>query len=336
MRIVGLALLLLGLACLRPTAGLGQAPEKPVGPEDDADKPLPNFRRPADEAELRRWLQNMAWHHRFSVPEMTAATGLSSEKITAALERFEIRPDNRPRRPADGPLMVLPYPGGRHPRIGFLEGAIRPQRETKFSAFLPWDKAGYVVVDVPEAIWLANATGRELLYLAHTHIPTMWDRKGVELEKLEWQRTDDGLLTIERQLPNRVKFGAKVTPGKEAIRMELWLTNGTDKTLRGLAVQNCVMLKGAPGFAQTTNENKEDHPPYSTCRSAQRDRWIITAWEPCQRVWANSDCPCMHSDPKFPDCPPGETRRLRGWLSFYEGQDIEAEIARIESTGWRK
>jgi len=37
----------------------------------------------------------------------------------------------------------------------------------------------------------------------------------------------------------------------------------------------------------------------------------------------------MHSDPQFPDCKPGETKRMKGWLSFYEGDDIEAELKRI-------
>ena len=59
----------------------------------------------------------------------------------------------RPQRTADEPLLVLPYPGGRHPRTGFLEGAMRPQRETKISIFTPWDNHSYVVLDIPEAIW---------------------------------------------------------------------------------------------------------------------------------------------------------------------------------------
>jgi hypothetical protein len=50
-------------------------------------------------------------------------------------------------------LFVLPYPGGRHPRIGFLDGAVNPQRETKISVSTPWDEQSYVVVDLPEAIW---------------------------------------------------------------------------------------------------------------------------------------------------------------------------------------
>jgi hypothetical protein len=61
----------------------------------------------------------------------------------------------------------------------------------------------------------------------------------------------------------------------------------------------------------------------------------VSGWDPIHRAWGNMRCPCLHSDPKFPDCNPGETRYLRGWLSFYEGPDINAELKRIESTGWR-
>jgi hypothetical protein len=44
----------------------------------------------------------------------------------------------------------------------------------------------------------------------------------------------------------------------------------------------------------------------------------------------------LHSDPKFPDCAPEETQRLRGVLWFYEGTDLDAELKRMEATGWRK
>src|SRR5262245_14134087 len=88
----------------------------------------PNFRKPAGEAELRFWLQNMVWHHRFTDAEVSAATGMAPSEVSAALKKLDITPLNKPRRPAEGPLLVLPYPGGRHPRIGFLDGAVRPQR----------------------------------------------------------------------------------------------------------------------------------------------------------------------------------------------------------------
>ena len=191
-----------------------------------------------------------------------------------------------------------------------------------------------MVLDVPEAIWWNVADGRELLYLAHTHIDTTWDKKGVKLEKLEWQRLDDGTLVMERRLPNDVVFGSKLMPGKEALLMEMWLTNGSDKTLSGLGVQNCIMLKGAPEFAAQTNDNKVLKDPFAACRSSQGDRWLITAWEPCLRAWGNPPCPCMHSDPQFPDCPPGKTSRLEGWLSFYQGTDLDGEIERIKKA-WK-
>ena len=107
--------------------------------------------------------------------------------------------------------------------------------------------------------------------------------------------------------------------------------NGTAQPLTGLRVQNCVMLKGAAGFNQQTNENKVLAAPYIACRSSQSNQWIITAWEPFDRTWANPPVPCIHSDPKFPDCPPGGTQRLRGWLSFYSGDDVHAEFKRIDS-----
>jgi len=291
-----------------------------------------NARPPQNDAELKYWLQTMIWHHRFTPAEISAATGLSAEQIHAAVARFDVRPANRPARKKDAPLLVLPYPGGRHPRIGFLEGAIRPQRETKVSVFLPWDETAYVVVDLPEAIW--SSLG--LTYLAHTHIDTIWTTRGVTLEPLEWDRRDDGSLQSVRRLPNGIVFGTIVKPTRTAVRMEMWLQNGTNETLTDLRVQNCVMLKGAPEFAAQTQENKVLTHPYVACRARSADRWIITAWHPCDRPWANPDCPCMHSDPKFPDCPPGETRRLRGWLSFHEGTDVKAEFRRIEQSGWRK
>jgi len=289
-----------------------------------------NFRRPANYKELEYWLKNMVWYHRFANEEIMATTSLSENKIIAALKKLDIRLDNRPKRAEDGPLLVLPYPGGRHPRIGFLDGAIEPQRETKFSVFMPWDANSYVVVDLPEAIW----SNLGLTYLAHTHIDTIWTKQGIELPKLEWNRRPDGKLDIERKLPNGIAFGAKVRPAREAVRMEMWLKNETDKRLSDLRIQICVMTKMAAGFEQQTNDNKVLTNPYVACRSSNGKRWIITAWENCDRPWGNPKCPCFHSDPKFPDLEPGQTYRLHGWLSFYEGTDIKAEFKRIKATGW--
>lgn len=156
------------------------------------------------------------------------------------------------------------------------------------------------------------------------------------MEKLEWHRRDGGALDMQRKLPNGIEFGTKVVPGKDAVRMEMWLKNGTEERLTGLRVQNCAMLKRAFDFWQQTNDNKVFKAPYAAVRNEEGSRWIITAWDPCHRPWGNEKCPCLHSDPKFPDCAPGESQRLRGWLSFYEGKDLDAELERIEQTGWRK
>jgi hypothetical protein len=284
--------------------------------------PAAQLRRASDDEELRYWLANMRTHG-FTLAEMSE---VRTNEIAAAMQRFNTEPSR-----ATNTLLVLPYPGGRHPRIGFLDGAVDPQRETKLSVFTPWDPGSYVVVDVPEAIF----SNLGLTYLAHTHIPTIWSAKGTELPPLEWKRQADGSFASERTLPNGIAFGVHARPQTNALVMELWLRNGTDKPLTAMRVQNCVMLKGAPEFAAQTNANKVLKAPFAACASPDRRRWVITAWEPCQRAWANPPVPCVHSDPIVPDCPPGETRRVRGCLSFYEGKDVEAEFARIAAR-WRR
>jgi len=96
------------------------------------------------------------------------------------------------------------------------------------------------------------------------------------------------------------------------------------------------MTGRAAGFEQQINDNKVFTNPYVACRSGDGKRWIITAWESCQRPWGNKDCPCFHSDPKFPDLKLGQTARLRGCFSFYQGRDVEAQFQRVEATGLRR
>jgi peptidoglycan/xylan/chitin deacetylase (PgdA/CDA1 family) len=308
-----------------------------------AGKPLVQGRPPKGEADLKFWLTTMAKDHAYTLAEMQAASGMGETELVESLGRLglrsrdgqganEVAADETPADVAGGAgtkLKVVPYPGGRHPRIGFRDGALRPQRETKLSLFLPWDQGGYVVADFPEAIWWEPASGRELLYLAHTHVSTVWDKRGVELEPLEWEATEDGW-KIERRLPNGVTFRTRAYPGERDCRFEMEIENGTQETLRGVVVQNCVMLARAPGFESQTTENKSIRDPIVACRHVDGDAWVITAWQGCQRPWANPPCPCIHSDPKFPDCPPGESRKLVGYVSFYRGDRVEDEFARVE------
>ncbi len=156
-------------------------PSNPWGVIEDRKSLLSSGRdssnaRPArSDTELRGWLSSMLVHHRYTPAEAGAGLGLTTDEVIAAAKRLGITANvsNNPRP------RVLPYPGGRHPRIGFLDGAIRPQRETKVSLFAPWADGGYAVADVPEAVWHDTpAGGRKLLFLAHTHIPTLWYERG--------------------------------------------------------------------------------------------------------------------------------------------------------------
>ena len=88
----------------------------------------------ANDQELRMWLENMIWHHRYSIEEVSLVTGLDDAQVVAKLKEFDISAATKPSR-SDKQLLMLPYPGGRHPRIGFRDGAIEPQRETKLSVF---------------------------------------------------------------------------------------------------------------------------------------------------------------------------------------------------------
>ena len=285
-----------------------------------------NFRKPNNDEELEFWLRSMLVDHHYDTVEASAATGLTTSEIRSATKRLNI---NSPTSLPAGQLRVLPYPGGRHPRTGFRDGAIRPQRDTKLSVFVPWDPSSYVVADVPEAIWWVQQERRELMYLAHTHIPTSWDIRGERLKPVEWQRSDTGW-SVARRLPNGVEFGCKASPKERELHFTLWIKNGSSDMLTGLVVQNCMMLARAPGFDLLTNDNKLIQKPFVACHDGTKAKWIIAGWQNCDRSWANEPCPCMHSDPKFPDCPVGETRELKGVLTFYSGSEIESEFRRLE------
>jgi hypothetical protein len=298
-------------------------------PEIDDREEVARAARPlGDGPDREAWLENMLVHHRLTIEELRRATGLSLDKA-ASLWRTHNLPNAASASPrpaaAPQPIRVLPYPGGRHPRRGFLEGAIDPQRETKVSIFPPWAEGGYVVVDVPEAIF----SNLGLTYLAHTHIPTIWDEQGISLEPLEWQQTDTSL-SCERRLPNGIRVTSTVarTPAEDgSIAMQIRLTNGTPAHLSGLRVQVCTMLAATEGFQHQQRLEKREAAPFIAVKSVDHDRWIVTGWEPLHRIWTNPPVPCIHADPIFPDCPPGETVEVRGRLWFYEGTDIDGFIA---------
>jgi len=56
-------------------------------------------------------------------------------------------------------------------------------------------------------------------------------------------------------------------------------------------------------------------------------RWLATIWQPAKLVFSNPSIPCIHSDPLPPDCPPGQTVRVKGMVLFHDG-DIESLLVR--------
>ena len=292
-------------------------------------EPVPDYdaRPPKTQSELRAWLEIMAGYYGFSHTEMSAATGLPEEEIADAVARWEIGPAERPA----GRLCLVPWPGGRAVSNWGGEVEATRQRETKVGVFAPWDASSYAVLDMPEAIF--SSIG--LLYLAHVHVPTLWTERGIALPTLEWNWNTNGRASLERTLPNGVAYSILHVPFKNCVRSRLALTNGTLAALSGLRVQNCVFMKGMAGFGNEDAPRVVSSGVYDAMGTADGKRWVITGWIPGTRVWNNPKNPCFHSDPQFEDCPPGETRVVYGWFSFYDGGDIEAEFARIDATGWK-
>ena len=99
------------------------------------------------------WLETMVVYHGYSLDETAQVCGLPARDVEKRVADLGLSGKPVPPKAEDGTIRALPYPGGRHPRIGFLEGAIDPQRGTKVSIFPPWQEGGYVVLDLPEAIW---------------------------------------------------------------------------------------------------------------------------------------------------------------------------------------
>ena len=95
------------------------------------------------------------------------------------------------------------------------------------------------------------------------------------------------------------------------------------------------MLKSLSGFNQRIHANKLIDGSWVACRDTTGQRWIITGWEPIHRPWENPPVPCLHADPAFPDCPPGQTVEANGIVTFHEGPDVKQRIRGLRSTHFR-
>jgi peptidoglycan/xylan/chitin deacetylase (PgdA/CDA1 family) len=273
-------------------------------------------------AKLDFWLMNMVRDHGYSLEEAMQVSRLPKKLLQDRLVRLG---GGSAFLGTNGSVKVLSYPGGRHPRIGFLEGAIDPLRGTKVSIFPPWNNGGYMVLDLPEAIF----SNLGLAFLAHTHVPTIWNARNTLIENEDWTVHSDGSLQSEWHLPNGIAFGARVSPAAKGVNLQLWLDNGTKEKLTGLRTQICLMLKAAPGFNAQDQQGKIYAKPLVVDKALDANRYLLLAFERCGRAWGNQNCPCVHSDPVLPDAEPGQRVSVQGRLSFYEGPDIEDERRRF-------
>ena len=275
----------------------------------------------ASRADAAFWLRNMLGDHRYSIDEAASVLGFDADR-TRELAAATLGPNFIKDWPAPDyePLHILPYPGGRHPRIGFLDGAIAPMRGSKLSVFSPW--GGDVVVDLPEAVFCNEG----LMFLAHTHIPTMWDDTNVHIENRDWERAPGGEWTNRWALPNGATIEAAADVVDGGVSMEMRLKNGTANDLSDLRTQVCVMLKGVPGLTRQNKDDKILRDGIAAAKIDGTDRWVIVGFTSRYRAWQNPDVPCIHSDPTFDALSAGDTGTVRGKIAFYEGTAVEGAM----------
>ena len=301
-------------AYIHENAGANDPMRTASNPTRDAAKLVWPPEVVASRADAAYWLANMREGHGFTDAEIERVFQWPSSEWPKAATLPATT--NRVR--------VLPYPGGRHPRLGFLDGMVAPMRGTKASVFAPWADGGYAVLDLPEAIF----SNLGLLFLGHTHIPTIWDDANVAIPNQDWTQDKDGNLSSEWLLPNKVRINAYVRPQPDGAWLEMFLHNDTGETLTGLRTQVCLMLGRLAGFEALSQENKVYTETTAGARSADGKRWVYITFENAGRIWGNEKCPCVHSDPVFPDCGTGQTAIVDGWLWFHEGEGGIAEAER--------
>lgn len=234
--------------------------------------------------------------------------------------------------------------------IRILPGQWRPHYPWEHIAWVSpsWPSQDYIWLDFPEAIF----TDRGLLYLSHVNpdAPAVYEN----WPAIPWQKEDEGI-SFERELPDGVVFGGKVSRGSETtVDLELHIRNGSEQPLRNITLQTCAFLRAAKEFADYTRDNKFVHVPgkgwlsYPEAAEAPADQgaygvgWrshnrkadlpvMVTTSNEAERLVAmtwfdatlsmvsNGNHPCMHADPHFPDLEPGETHTIHGSLIFFEG-----------------
>ena len=76
------------------------------------------------------------------------------------------------------------------------------------------------------------------------------------------------------------------------------------RELTRLRVQNCVMLARAPDFDSQCSPQGSLRP--LCCRRSTDARRGSSPLGSSSAMLGNERCPCLRSDPQFPDCPRGD------------------------------
>jgi len=154
------------------------------------------------------------------------------------------RPNTHVRFAGPGPRSHLRGP----PLIPALAPAARDPVATGLQAIethLPWEGAGHVSLRLPETL----ACDLGLLFIDHVRddMPPV-----ARVERLPgWERDEGaGALSYELVLPNGVSFGAMATPADGRVDFEFWIRNRTDRSLRNIAAQFCLVETSSPAFSQ--------------------------------------------------------------------------------------
>ena len=223
-----------------------------------------------------------------------------------------------------------------------MPGQWRPQCRWEHIAWIspPWPGQYYLWLDLPEAVFCDAGN----LFLSHINesFPALFP----DLPKVPWTDTPGGI-SVVRELPNGVSFGATVAIGGESlVRLKLWIENGSEGAIRKVHLQTCAYMRGIKEFSNLTNDNKHVYRPgegfaplgksvsfndqpgdqsmrefpfIATCSNECERLAAMTWFGDTARIWGNKNHPCMHADPRFPDLEPGERAEVEGAILFFEG-----------------
>ena len=283
-----------------------------------ADLPV-NVQPIGSEEELRTWLENMIWKHKFNKEEVTAATGLSSEAVDAAIRKYDIRLDNSPvETPADR-IVVLPQTGGR---FAFLNRYASPQHWIIVSVFSPWQpedrsQASYLDVELDQIIFNCGLT-TETTDKAQRTAPA----QKIERPRKMWKELPNGELQITQHIfetgEERITAQANIKPHEKHVIIDIAFTNETTGTLT-LSPPSPISPRWIHGVNKISKHDVIQQTPYRAIPDVIENRWIITAWN-----WSN----------RMSSCGPGDTRTVKGLISFYEGKDVRNELERLDASKW--